>query len=259
MEFQPPDISNFFHKITKNKKFTSPPLEPSAWPQEWKTIYFKEYPRMPRIDLKPYLKPLPEIPLWKLLLSRKSRRNFNDKPINISQISNLLYWASGIRNLEKHLEKKDWQSSYRFYASGGGRYPLEIYPLVLKGEGELRPSLYHYNVKEHILENIWDRDFLKYEKEWLEGALSYPWSRDAAVILFITAVFWRNQIKYGERGYRYILQESGHLGQNLYLVSETLGLQCCALGGFAEEEVERVLDIDGISESCIYTFAIGVK
>jgi SagB-type dehydrogenase family enzyme len=258
MEFQPL-ISNFFHKETNNKKFQEPPSDPSTWPEEWKRIYFKAYPRMPKVDLKPYLGQLPEISLSQVLEDRRSRRNFNKKPINVETLSTLLYYSAGIKDLKKHIESGDWQGSFRFYASGGARYPLEIYPLVLRGEGILKPSLYHYYVKEHALENIWEKDFLKEDQEWLEGALLYPWSRDAAVILFITAVFWRNQIKYGERGYRYILQESGHLGQNLYLVCEALGLGCCALGGFADEEVNKAIDIDGVTEASVYAFAIGPR
>jgi SagB-type dehydrogenase family enzyme len=155
------------------------------------------------------------------------------------------------------LKKKDWQGSFRFYASGGARYPLEIYPLVLRGEGELKPSLYHYYVKEHALENIWEKDFLADRS--LEGLFGYPWIYDASVILLITAVFWRNQIKYGERGYRQIMQEAGHLGQNFYLVSEALGLQCCAISGYADEGVDKIIDIDGVTEASVYAFALAPR
>ncbi len=256
MEFQPL-ISHYFHRQTANKKFVKPPEDSSTWPEEWKTIHFKGYPRMPRIDMKPYLKPLPDITLAKALEDRCSRRDFKKEPINIEVLSNLLYWSAGIKDLKKHIERNDWQGSYRLYASAGARYPLEIYPLVLHGEGELKPSLYHYYVKEHVLENIWEKDFLADNS--LQGVLLYPWSYDAAVILFITAVFWRNQIKYGERGYRMINKEAGHLGQNIYLVSEALGLQCCAIEGYADEEVDKIIDIDGVTEASIYAFAIGPK
>ncbi|MBI1975094.1 MAG: SagB/ThcOx family dehydrogenase [Parcubacteria group bacterium] len=251
-------FSQYFHRKTGNKRFTEPQSDPSTWPEEWKKTYFKGYPRMPRIDLKPYLKPLPDVSLEKVLKSRRSRRAFGDSPIHTGTLSNLLYWSSGIRDLKQYIEKKDWQDSFRFYASGGARYPLEIYPLVLRGEGDLKPSLYHYYVKEHALENIWEKDFSG-DKEFFEGILAYPWSHNASLILFITSVFWRNQTKYGERGYRYVLQESGHLGQNIYLVCEALGLQCCALGGFADEEVDKLIDIDGVTEASVYAFAVGPR
>jgi SagB-type dehydrogenase family enzyme len=257
MQFQP-FISNFFHRQTGNKKFTEPPADPSTWPKAWKTVYFKSYPRFPQVDLKPYVRPLPNVSLQNALEQRRSGREFGARPIGRGDLSNLLYYSAGIRDLSKHIKGGDWEGSFRFYPSAGARYPLEIYPLVLRGS-DLEPWLYHYSVKDHALEVLWERDFVKEDPQWLEGALMYPWSREAPLILFVTAVFWRNQMKYGERGYRYILQESGHLGQKIYLVAEALGLSCCALGGFADEEVDKLLDIDGVTESTVYAFAIGVK
>jgi len=93
----------------------------------------------------------------------------------------------------------------------------------------------------------------------LDKIATYEFVKDASLIIFQTAVFWRTCIKYGERGYRFVLQESGHIGQNIYLVSEVLNLKCCALGGFriSDEQIEKLLDIDGITESLIYTSVIG--
>ncbi|OGJ54835.1 hypothetical protein A2880_02980 [Candidatus Peribacteria bacterium RIFCSPHIGHO2_01_FULL_49_38] len=70
--------------------------------------------------------------------------------------------------------------------------------------------------------------------------------------VIITAVFSRTINKYGDRGYRNILIEAGHVGQNLYLVSESLGLKCTAIAGTKDEEIERFLDIDGVTESVVY-------
>ncbi len=64
-------------------------------------------------------------------------------------------------------------------------------------------------------------------------------------------------IKYKERGYRYILFEAGHLGQNIYLVSKALGLKCCAIGGFDDDKFHELLDIDGDNEAVLYAFAMG--
>lgn len=142
----------------------------------------------------------------------------------------------------------------RAQASGGARYPIEVYPLVLRSGEGLPAGLYHYNVKLHALETLWDKSFTKEE---LKDYFVYEWTADASVVFLMTAVFWRNQMKYGERGYRYVLIEAGHIGQNLYLVSEALGLKCCALGGTKDERVEELLDIDGVNESLVYAVAVG--
>ena len=151
----------------------------------------------------------------------------------------------------------------RAQASDGARFPIEVYPIVFRpstssgqapgGDG-LKAGLYHYNVKDHALDVLWDGEF---SDEDISQIFTYPWVKDAAVGIVMTAVFSRNQNKYGERGYRYILLEAGHIGQNLYLVSEALGLKCCALGGKKDENLEKLIDIDGVTESVVYGFAVG--
>ena len=79
----------------------------------------------------------------------------------------------------------------------------------------------------------------------------------APMVLAISAVFERTTMKYKERGIRYLFQEAGHLGQNLYLASTALGLKCCALGGFDDDSFNKLLDIDGEIEGVIYVFALG--
>ena len=73
----------------------------------------------------------------------------------------------------------------------------------------------------------------------------------------MTAVFSRTQNKYGERGYRYVLLEAGHVGQNLALAAEALGLRCAPLAGTRDETIETLLDIDGVTESLVYTLVFG--
>ncbi|MDR1200160.1 MAG: nitroreductase family protein [Tannerellaceae bacterium] len=82
---------------------------------------------------------------------------------------------------------------------------------------------------------------------------------DSSCIVFITSVFLRTMLKYGERGYRFILQEIGFVGQNISLVSEALGLSSCMLGGFLDDEINSFLEIDGPSETIQNIIVIGHK
>lgn len=243
-----PDYSQLFHQSSKNHAKGHPPIhkDPSQWPKEWGTVYYKAYPRLPGIVL-------PETrlsaDLGDTIFHRSSGRGFIDSPLSLEQMSQLLKYSCGTTRT-----RADGQAMRRAQASGGARYPIEVYPLVLRGGEGLAPGLYHYNVKLHTLETLWDKAFTKEEaKEYFV----YEWTVDASVVFLMTAVFWRNQMKYGERGYRYILIEAGHIGQNMYLVSEALGLKCVALGGTRDEKVEELLDIDGVNESVVYALAIG--
>lgn len=47
------------------------------------------------------------------------------------------------------------------------------------------------------------------------------------------------------------------MGQNFYLVSTALGLGCCAIGGYIDKRINKLLDVDGIEESTVALYAIG--
>lgn len=242
-----PDFSFLFHQSSKNLLKGHPPIsqDPKEWPKEWKTVYYKGYPRLPKISL-PDIKISKD--LFEAIENRRSRKHFEGLPIDLEQISCLLQYSCGNINFVE-----SGRIMHRAQPSGGERYPIEVYPLVLRGEGDLKPGLYHYNVKMHALDVLWQKDFLKE----IENFFTYEWVQQASCVFLMTSVFHRNQIKYGERGYRYILIEAGHIGQNLYLVSEALNLKCRALGGTRDETIENLLDIDGINESLVYAIVVG--
>lgn len=71
--------------------------------------------------------------------------------------------------------------------------------------------------------------------------------------------FERSRWKYLQRCYRYIYLDAGHIGQNFYLNAEALGLGACTIGAIYYDEINDLLGIDGINETCIYVGAIGKK
>ena len=114
--------------------------------------------------------------------------------------------------------------------------------------------MYHYNIKENFLELLLEEDL----REWvIESTSGEKWIANTSVIFIITGVLDRTRIKYGERGYRYALLEAGHLGQNICLLATELGLGSCALGGYIDQEVDKLLDIDLQEEFTLYLIAVG--
>lgn len=231
-----------FYEKLKIKKFQ--PLLPShLWPKEWKDIYFKGYARLNENFL-----PRPIIPdnisFRKVLSKRQTTRKFSKKKLPIDIISNLLYYSAGLKQ-----NKELWCTS-RFYPSSGARYPLEVYILTLNTD--LPKNVYHYYLKNHSLEEL-----VSLAKVDITKFFNQSWVAHASCLILITAIFRRTTVKYGDRGYNYTLIEAGHLGQNFYLVSQALGIGCCAIGGFSENNLNKILDIDGIKESVIYVLAMG--
>lgn len=83
------------------------------------------------------------------------------------------------------------------------------------------------------------------------------WLLNANFIVIITGVPDRLRVKYGERGFRYMLIEAGHLAQNLCMFATTEGLGCCTLGGFIESKVISLLDIGNVNEYPLYMVGVG--
>lgn len=218
-------------------------LDPSKWPVMWTRIFYKGYLRFPELSLpNPRLKS--SISLLKTLQERHSHRNFSAMKLSLLEISTLLYFSSGMKDLY------DSENTKRFYPSAGNRYPLEVYILSLNSE--LPPGLYHYYLKTNRLEILKSLPNFNFDDYFLA-----EWAGKAGCIIFITSIFERTTVKYGERGYKFCLLEAGHLGQNIYLLATGLNLKCCGLGGVLETKVDELLDIDGIKESLIYTIALG--
>ncbi len=240
---KPTALFEKYHQKSKIISLSKDNLDPKKWPKEWKTVNYKGYGRLDEIKLPP-----PQIkinmPLTTVLAQRSSGRKFSVKPIKLSYLSTLLYHSAGINKTDREKVIR------RFYPSAGGRYPLEAYFLSLNCE--IKNGLYHYYLKNHSLETL-----VLFKKLELNKYFSQPWIVKASGLIIITAVFKRNTIKYADRGYRHILIEAGHLGQNIYLVSNALCLSCCAIGGYVDDNLNQLLDIDGINESVIYVLAVG--
>ena len=249
------DFSKIFHRSSQDHRKGHQPIavNPDEWPPEWRTTYYKSYPRLPKIALNGTLSfvTAPNMgehsDFFQLVRERKSQRNFKRDPISLKELSMLLQYSCGTTGLLEDGRHR------RAQPSGGGRFPIEVCPIVFRGS-DIPAGLYHYNVKEHALDALWAREFSDTD---INQLFTYEWVRNAAAVFIMTAVFSRNQHKYGERGYRYVLLEAGHIGQNVYLAAEALGLKCCALAGTRDEALERLIDIDGITESVVYAVAIG--
>jgi len=241
-----------FLESTQQKKLVDNPPS-NKIPKSWKKVYFKLYPRFPQISLKKISRTvdLRESKLLSIIQKGKSERKFRGKSLNLKTISRILYFSSGIKNFNKI--KDNFDKSKRVYPSAGARYPLEVYTAILRSK-EIPLGIYHYNVKWDTLELLLKGDF---KKEFSQGVTNQQWIKKSGMVIIITAVFGRTLIKYKERGWRYIFFEAGHLAQNVYLVSTLLKLKCCAIGGFVDKKIIKLLDLNPRSELPLYLIAVG--
>lgn len=188
-----------------------------------------------------------------VLLNRRTERNFINSPLSLDELGCILEYSYGINGVLHSLPERPPQS-VRFSPSAGALYPLEIYILPLSVSG-LDKFIYHYNVLECVLENT-GIDFS--DTEVIDKVTAYASEvKKSACVIFITSVFRRNTYKYGNRGYRFIHLDTGHLAQNISLVTTAIGRKSMLIGGFLDDEINSLLNIDGITEGVVYEIAIG--
>jgi len=82
----------------------------------------------------------------------------------------------------------------------------------------------------------------------------------ASAVTFVwTAVPYRTTWRYGERGYRYMHLDAGHVCQNLYLAAEAIEAGACAIGAFSDDAMNELLGLDGVKQFVIYLAAVGKR
>lgn len=194
----------------------------------------------PRIDVGPNL--------WKVLLKRRSIRAYSHSPLPLEKLSNLLWATQGITD-------QPFSSWYRTAPSAGALHPIDTYLLVNRVEG-LGSGIYFLHVQDFSLERKSQGDF---SRQIAQAALDQHIAREAAVVFIWVAVIPRSRQKYRQRAYRYIYLDCGHIGQNLYLAATAMGLGCCGIAAFFDDEVNNLVGVDGQEETAIYLATVGKR
>jgi SagB-type dehydrogenase family enzyme len=195
----------------------------------------------------------PRADFFDLLKARQSIRQFVPYQLSLRELFCLCHFAYGISRTMPASETTP-EINFRYVPSGGGLYPLELYVVVLNGLP--KPGLYHYRPDIETLEHLQSGLFLNRMRDFI-SAEPYIELEHVSCIFLITSVIERTLIKYGDRGYRWILMEVGFVTQNMSLIASALGLGSCLAGGFLDEEVNHFVGIDGVSETIQKAIVIG--
>jgi SagB-type dehydrogenase family enzyme len=173
------------------------------------------------------------LPLSEAVSLRRSIRSFSASPVQLFQLSQILWAAQGITQAFKHI---------RAIPSAGATYPLEVYAVIGdNGIEKVDSGVYHYEIQGHILSLHIPEDI---RADLAGAALGQESISVAPVSLVICAVYDKTMIRYNIRGERYVFMEVGHAGQNIYLQSTALGLGTVAIGAFRDDDVRKVLQLD---------------
>lgn len=190
--------------------------------------------------------------LSEAVASRHSGRWYGAGPLTLADLATLLFYGNGVTRTSGTDSERIYR---RNVANSGGLGSVELYAISVNVTG-LAAGIYHYDAVDHALVQLVEGHL----RGWLaEMVLFQVEFADAAVALVLTSAVGRLQSKYGPRGYRLGLFDVGHVSQNLYLCAAGLGLELSATAGFIEDEVERAVGIDGVSDCALLMSLAGPR
>jgi SagB-type dehydrogenase family enzyme len=186
--------------------------------------------------------------LRQALEERKSVRRFVASPLSLEELSYLLWCTQGVKRVVNGV------ATMRTVPSAGARHALETYLLVNRVR-DLKPALYRYLALSHRLVEVDDDE--EVADRMVEGCLGQTFVKTCGVTFVWTAEVYRMSWRYGQRGYRYLFLDAGHVCQNLYLAARSTGCGVCAIAAFSDDDMNRLLNLNGEDRFVIYLATAG--
>jgi SagB-type dehydrogenase family enzyme len=176
-----------------------------------------------------------DVDLRAAIEGRTSVRSYAEEPLTLAELSFLLWCTQGVKSV------RDSYATLRTVPSAGARHAFETYLLINRVQG-LEPGLYRFLALEHKL------GVVNLDPDIAEGITQACWNQrfvlTSAVTFVWVAVPYRMTWRYGQRGYRYLHLDAGHVCQNLYLSAAAIGSGACAIAAFSDEEMNGLLGLD---------------
>jgi SagB-type dehydrogenase family enzyme len=238
-EFMEKTKYKYLDKSDQVKGLPQPPL--TLPPEEGKLVH-----RLPN----PKEAPRRAMDIWDAINNRVSVRAYSEEPLSLEELSYLLWCTQGVK------EATNRPATLRTVPSAGARHCFETYLLVNRVEG-LRQGLYRFLAAEHSLQEV-DTDPGIAERV-TQACFNQRFVMQSAATFIWTVVAYRMMWRYGERGYRYMHLDAGHVCQNLYLAAEAIGCGACAIAAFHDDALNEALKIDGVDQFAVYVGVFGKK
>ncbi len=175
------------------------------------------------------------------LATRRSRRAYAETPLTLQQISQVLWSAQGVTD----------DAGHRTAPSARGAYPYTVY-MVARNVAGLDAGLYRYNPTTHSVEYLG----VAGAGEALIAAGVQDNSQKAPAVLALAASYAKMAKLSPADPVTGTLIEAGHIGQNIYLQIESLGMGTVVTAGFDAVKVGAALELDP-NEDVVYLVPFG--
>lgn len=180
---------------------------------------------------------------------RTSHRKFSGEALTAAELSYLLWATQGIRTSFEH-----GRHALRTVPSGGARHPFETLLAIHNVRG-IEPGMYRYLPYSCELALLFrDTDMGKRIGECCRGQ---GFAGDCASTFIWTAVPYRTEWRYLSEAKKIILQDSGHVGQNLHLACESIACGTCMIGAYDQKKIDAYVGVDGVDEFVVYVAPVG--
>jgi SagB-type dehydrogenase family enzyme len=213
------------HESGKNQFYQNKKLKTSFFP--FKDVP-KRYRKLGKIPDGERLAPYPDC-----VLLRRSRRNFDPALMSKKHFSMFLH---ALCDAEEQACFKSLSTGYIAETVDGMEEGIYILDREIGRAGLVRPG--------------------GYTKKMADVCLNQGWLAPAAVHFLFMADLQSADAIYGSRGYRYLMLAAGRLGQRIYAVSAAIGLGCCGVGAFYDNEAADLLGLNERSR-LVYLVAVG--
>lgn len=173
-----------------------------------------------------------------------------DAAPDIEGVAQLLYLSAGITRQRKY---PGGEIYFRAAACTGALYEIELY-LVCGDLPGLPAGVYHFSPAEFGLRKLRAGDF---RSVLVAATGNEPAIAHAPLSIISTGTYWRNAWKYQARTYRHFGWDNGTLLANLLAVGTSLGLPAKVVSGFADTQINRLVDVDPQREVAFSLVALG--
>lgn len=170
------------------------------------------------------------LPLDKAINSRRSRRAYSEVPVTLAQIGQMLWSGQGI---------SDPATGKRTIPSARESYSMTLF-VVIRSAQDVEPGVYEYLPKTHALGKVASLDV----SAALKTAGVQEAAQKAPVVFLVSSSFGNYQKATKSPNVNATYMEAGHIGQNMYLEAESLGMGTVAMAGFDSTKVAAALSID---------------
>ena len=180
--------------------------------------------------------------------NRRSIRAYIHKPLSLPELAFLLWCTQGVQRVS------GTSATFRTVPSAGARHSFETFLLANDVRG-LEPGLYRYLALSHRLQQLDTDPVLPHRIT--AACFDQQFILRCGVVFLWTAVPYRMTWRYGERGYRDLHLDAGHVCQNLYLAAGAVGCGACAIAAFDDDAMHTILGINGTDHFLVYLATVG--